>query len=198
MVCGGYDTDRIFVHHDARQRRTTNIICSDSPTSTSSSSSSSPEPFRPVQPWAERNARQMVLATPVPEYQRFSMPAGLSFNLPTGLAQSAYRERIMEAFVKMFVPQGDLRSTNSEGKEIVGMIPQLTATDEALRLTVLALGTVGLSKTTNDPDLARQGRSLYGKALVETKKALQHPIRARSTAILPIPHVSYPAFLPAC
>jgi hypothetical protein len=90
----------------------------------------------------------------------------------------------------MYNPRGNMRSTKNEGKDVVDMMPQLSTSDEALRLAVLALGTVALSKQANDTDLARQGRGMYGKALVETRRALQDPVRSRSTAVLAIPHVS--------
>jgi hypothetical protein len=105
------------------------------------------------------------------------------------MAQSAYREKSVETFIRMFSPYGDMRSANIDGKDMVRMLPELTASDEALRLSVVAIGTMELSNQTNNTDMARQGRGIYGKALVETRKALLDPARARSTAILVIPHV---------
>jgi len=89
----------------------------------------------------------------------------------------------------LYVPQGDLRRIHTEGKNFVDVTPRLTAHDEALRLTVLAIGTVALSRQVNDADLARQGRTIYTKALFETRRALQDPARARSTAVLVIPRI---------
>jgi hypothetical protein len=91
--------------------------------------------------------------------------------------------------MNLYVPQGDLRRSHAEGKVFIDVTPRLTAHDEALRLTVLAIGTVALSRQANDDELARQGRTIYTKALVETRRALQNPIRARSTAVLAIPRV---------
>jgi hypothetical protein len=90
----------------------------------------------------------------------------------------------------MYVPGGDVRNTNVEGKGFVDIVPRLKNKDEALRLTVLAIGTVALGNQTNDTSLTRQGRGIYGKALMETRRALQDPNRARSAAILLIPQVS--------
>ncbi|RYZ17003.1 MAG: hypothetical protein EOP49_51105, partial [Sphingobacteriales bacterium] len=98
-------------------------------------------------------------------------------------------EKSLEAFVSFYIPQTDPSATNWDGKEIVGMVPVLSTRDEALRLAILAIGTVALSKQTNDPSLARHGRNLYGKALVETRRALASPSRSRSTAVLAIPRV---------
>lgn len=109
--------------------------------------------------------------------------------LPPSLAQSAYSEKSLEAFVGMYVPRGDLSNTNAEGKELISMLPRINSQDEALRLAILAIGTLALSEQTSDTYLTRQGRGIYGKALAETRRALQNPNRARSTAILAIPYV---------
>lgn len=69
-------------------------------------------------------------------------------------------------------------------------MPRLNSQDEALRLAILAMGTLALSKQTNDSYLGQQGRNVYGKALAETRRALQDPSRVRSTAMLTIPYVS--------
>jgi hypothetical protein len=110
--------------------------------------------------------------------------------LPLSFSRSAYNERSLEAFMTMYVPGGDIRSTNAEGKGFVDIVPRLTSNDEALRLAVLAIGTVALGNQTNDKSLTRHGRSIYGKALMETRKALQDPYRSRSAAMLLIPQVS--------
>jgi len=89
----------------------------------------------------------------------------------------------------LYVPQGHIRNINAEGRDFVNMTPRLTADDEALRLTVLAIGTVAMAQKTTDADLAREGRKLYTKALVETRRALQNTVRARSTAVLAIPRI---------
>jgi hypothetical protein len=122
--------------------------------------------------------------------QDLNASALLPFVLPLSLTQSAYGEKSLEAFMTMYIPGGDLRSMSAEGKDLVGIIPQLTNSEEALRLAVLAIGTVALGNQTKDAGLTRHGRSVYGKALMETRRALQNPYRARSTAMLTIPHVS--------
>ena len=142
-----------------------------------------------IQPEAVENSMQVVPTRSATGGRRLNTPLPLSLLLPTSLIKSAYGEKSMEAFLNIYVPQGDLRSTNAEGKEFVDMMPRLTVHDEALRLAVLAIGTVALGKQTSDAGLAQHGRNLYGKALVETRRALQSPVRARSTAILAIPRV---------
>lgn len=89
----------------------------------------------------------------------------------------------------MYIPHGDIRSTNTEGKDFVDMLPLLSIRDEALQMAVLAIGTAALGKTTNNEDLIRQGKLLYGKALRETAVAIRNPTRARSEAVFAIPRV---------
>jgi hypothetical protein len=119
-------------------------------------------------------------------------PPTLPFVLPISLSQTAYGEKSIEAFMRMYIPLGDMRSTNAEGRDFVDITSRIRNHDEALRLALLAIGTVALGKQTDDTSLTRHGRNLYGKALFETRRALQNPSRARSTAILAIPHVSSP------
>jgi hypothetical protein len=116
-------------------------------------------------------------------------PTLLDLSDPTSLFLTAYRQKSMEGFMTVYSQKTDMRDTINEGSDVAAMMPQLSNSDEALRLAVLAFGTVALSKQDNDANLARQGRNLYSRALVETRRALQHPVRCRSTAILAIPHV---------
>ena len=116
-------------------------------------------------------------------------PLPLSFTLPASLCRSAYGEKSLEAFISFYLPKINASATNWDGKEIVGMVPALSTQDEALRLAISAIGTVALSKQTNDPDLARHGRILYGRALMETRRAIASASRSRSTAVLAIPRV---------
>jgi hypothetical protein len=132
---------------------------------------------------------QVILSASSWEYNGFGVLPVYPLVLPPSLAQSAYSEKTLEAFVGMYVPRGDLSSTNAEGKELIGMLPRINSQDEALRLAILAIGTLALSKQTNDTYLTRKGRDIYGKALSETRRALQNPSRARSTSILAIPYV---------
>jgi hypothetical protein len=147
---------------------------------------------RSQQPQRTPSETQLIAVGNASRSQSPRLPTLLDLYDPTGLFLSAYRERSMESFMEMYKPRGNMRSTKNEGMDVANMMPQLSNYDEALRLAVLALGTVALSKQTNNTDLAQQGRSMYGKALVETRRALQDPVRARSTPILAIPHVSTP------
>ncbi|KAJ4373270.1 hypothetical protein N0V83_003564 [Neocucurbitaria cava] len=105
------------------------------------------------------------------------------------LNRSAYSERSLEAFLHIYLPGGDFRSTNTEGKDFINMLPILSIRDQALQMAVLAISTTALGKTTNNEDLVKQGRSLYGKALTETAVALRNPTRAKSEAVFAIPRV---------
>jgi hypothetical protein len=154
--------------------------------------------LRPQQPRRTPIDTQMIAIGPASKSQSPRTPhvvntysaALLDLFDPTGLFLSAYRQKSMERFMNAYSPKTDMRSTTNEGKIIVDLMPQLSGSDEALRLAVLAIGTIALSQQNNDVDLARQGRSLYGRALIETRRALQHPVRCMSTAIIAIPHVS--------
>ncbi|KAH7407045.1 hypothetical protein DE146DRAFT_676307 [Phaeosphaeria sp. MPI-PUGE-AT-0046c] len=182
--CGGYDNDRIFIRHDSRPKYVSASASPNHPTTIRSASS------RQMQ-----NAHLNESAGLVPFSTGNGLPATIMpfvFNrIPgvTSLTQSAFREKSMEALMQTMFAATDMRSMSHAGREVVGILPKLSASDEALRLAVLALGTVALSSETNDTALARQGHGIYGKALVETRRALQNPDRARSTAILAIPPI---------
>jgi hypothetical protein len=182
--CAGYNTDRVFVHESGTRRSTKAASTSQALRGTGVGV------FRPQQPQCTTSETQVVAVASATGSPKWRAPLLLDLYDPTGLFLSAYREKSMESFINMYNPRGNMRSTKNEGKNVADMMPRLSTYDEALRLAVLALGTVALSKQANDADLARQGRSMYGKALVETRRALQDPVRARSTAILAIPHVS--------
>ncbi|KAH7066983.1 hypothetical protein BKA63DRAFT_523510 [Paraphoma chrysanthemicola] len=162
--CGGYDADRVFVYLDGGARK-------------------------------RHNSRAATASITLPDLgtdsvgRRASPSLPSSVTLPASLCRSAYGERSLEAFISFYLPQINSAATNWDGKEIVGMVPALSTRDEALRLTLSAIGTVALSKQTQDPDLARHGRKLYGKALMETRRALASPTRSRSTAVLAIPRI---------
>ncbi|KAH8728245.1 hypothetical protein GQ44DRAFT_63715 [Phaeosphaeriaceae sp. PMI808] len=130
---------------------------------------------------------QVVSTMPSREYGIPQMTLPLSVVLPTDLCRAAYGEKSMEAFADLYIPRGG--RINVEGKLLLEMMPRFSVDDEALRLAVLAIGTVALGKQINDTDLTRHGQNLYGKALTETRIALQNPIRARSIAVLVIPRV---------
>lgn len=130
-----------------------------------------------------------VRAVARPGSHSLSQPRPVSVILPAGLTRSAYSEKSVEAFLHMYIPGGDFRSTNVEGKDFVNMLPMLSIRDEALQMAVLAIGTAALGRTTNDEALIRQGRSLYGKALTQTSIALRDPRRAKSEAVFAIPRV---------
>jgi hypothetical protein len=67
-------------------------------------------------------------------------PALLDLFDPTGLFLSAYRQKSMEGFMNAYSPTADMRSTTTEGRIVVDVMPQLSDSDEALRLAVQALG----------------------------------------------------------
>jgi hypothetical protein len=183
--CSGYDTDRVFVYHNAGKKLPAD------PTLVAARSGPPPgvEASSAVQPqWLDESMQVACVKSGIRQDPNASTL--IPFVLPLSFTQSAYGEKSLEAFMTMYVPGGNLRSTNAEGKDLLGIMPQLSNSDEALRLAVLAIGTVALGNQTKDDSLTRQGRGLYGKALMETRRALLNPYRARSTAILTIPHVS--------
>jgi hypothetical protein len=187
IQCGGYDNDRIFVHHDSRPK---NAYATASPIPPTAIGNTSSRRLHDARPNDVETNNQLASLRSINGLQALDAP--FIFNhMPqsTSFAQSAYREKSVEAFMGMFAPATDMRSMSHAGREVVEILPRLSASDEALRLAILALGTVALGSQTNDTELARQGRSTYGKALVETRRALQDPNRARSTAILAIPPV---------
>lgn len=119
--------------------------------------------------------------------QRQSHPG--SVILPKSLTRSAYSEKSIEAFLHLYVPRGDFRATNNEGKEFIDILPMLSIRDEALQMAVLAIGTAALGKATGDIAVSQQGRTFYGKALKETAVALRNPTRAKSEAVFAVPRV---------
>jgi hypothetical protein len=110
-----------------------------------------------------------------------------SIILPASLSRSAYSEKSFEAFINMYAPQEHYRNTTMESKDFVEIISVLN--DDALRIAMLALGTMALGKQTGDTNITRQGRGLYSEALIATRRALEDPSRSRSTAVLAIPRV---------
>jgi hypothetical protein len=186
-LCGGYDTDRVFVYHNAGNKPL--VGCKPHIKHSTQSPDVEVASFTQVQ--AFRDYIQVVPDGFIQSQSPYSPPT-LPFVLPISLAQTAYGEKSIEAFMRMYIPLGDMRSTNAEGRDFVDITSRLRNHDEALRLALLAIGTVALGKQTDDTNLTRHGRNLYGKALFETRRALQNPSRARTTAILAIPHVSTP------
>ncbi|KAF2827947.1 hypothetical protein CC86DRAFT_202216 [Ophiobolus disseminans] len=173
IKCGGYDADRVFVYHDGAKRRT-------------GASHTQEEVIQLVQPQPVDSSMQ-IIATRFGRANSAPLPWALV--LPPSLVKSAYGERTMEAFMNLYVPQGNMRSRNAEGRDFVNVLPRLSADDEALRLTVLAIGTVAMSKKTGDANLALEGRKLYCRAIVETQRALNNTTRSKSTPVLAIPRI---------
>jgi hypothetical protein len=103
--------------------------------------------------------------------------------------RSAYSDKTIEAFVRMYVPQGNAAATKSANREFMDMLPLLSIRDEALQLAILAIGSAALGRSTGDQELSRRGRAFYGKALTETSMALRNPARAKSEALLVVPRV---------
>jgi hypothetical protein len=116
-------------------------------------------------------------------------PLPNSVALPDSLVRSAYSEKTVEAFLKMFNPKGVLRIQGTDAGEFVNILPLLSIRDEALQTAVLAVGITQIGTTTGDEVLTRQGRILYGKALKETAVALRNPTRANSESLLVVPRV---------
>ncbi|KAF2845208.1 hypothetical protein T440DRAFT_472794 [Plenodomus tracheiphilus IPT5] len=162
IVCGGYDSDRIFIYQANERHKK-----------------------------AAPPARETRL-TPIKTAANANMgaarqPRPISIVLPETLRRSAYSEKTLEAFISMYIPRGEYRASNADSQGFVDVLPILVIRDKALQMAVLAIGTAALGRTTEDPNLNRQGRTLYGQALTETAVALRDPTRANSEAMLLVP-----------
>ncbi|KAF1844307.1 uncharacterized protein K460DRAFT_357916 [Cucurbitaria berberidis CBS 394.84] len=179
LTCGGYDLDRMFIYHSAESDRRG---ISTAALERDQDSSAPPFPSCDLQVAPVRSVYKIGCRS-------LNQSRPISVVLSPALARSAYSEKSIEAFLRLYIPTSDSRCTNDEDKHFVGMLPLLNIRDEALQLAVLAIGTAALGRSTNDGDLTRQGRSLYGKALKETAVALRNPTRATSDAVFAIPRV---------
>ncbi|OAG01937.1 uncharacterized protein CC84DRAFT_1152037 [Paraphaeosphaeria sporulosa] len=164
ITCGGYDLDRMFVHAAA--------------------------PSYPalVATAPHRTGRMQLGPVNMHAYN----PVQLGTSLPHGLANSAYREKTLEMFFSMYLPQGDHnhRDLLIRPNNVIDLLSSTYASDEALKLAALALGTSMLGRTRGEQEWVRQGRRLYGQALRETRKALIDQQRANSDAMLLVPRVA--------
>lgn len=162
IVCGGYDTDRIFIYQANEKRKKV-----------------APPPVE---------ARMVPVKTASDANMRTSrQPRPISVVLPDALRRSAYTEKTLDAFISMYIPRGQYRASNADSQGFVDVLPILIIRDKALQKAVLAVGTAALGRTTDDETLNRQARALYGNALTETALALRDPIRANSEAMLLVP-----------
>ncbi|KAI2480279.1 hypothetical protein Ptr902_08460 [Pyrenophora tritici-repentis] len=109
--------------------------------------------------------------------------------LPDSLARSAYQEKTMATFLRIYNPQGVVRATNADAREFVSMLPLLSSRNQALQMAALAVGITQLGVTTDNEALTHQGRTLYGRALRETAVALRNPTRVASESMLVVPRV---------
>lgn len=76
-----------------------------------------------------------------------------SITLPDDLTRSAYREKSVEAFFNMYIPDGGAHGSTAEilrTNSFVSVLPLLYVRDEALRLALLAVGTAAMGKVTGD------------------------------------------------
>jgi hypothetical protein len=112
-----------------------------------------------------------------------------SILLPETFVRSAYTEKMLSAFIEMYVPHGGLEAADAEGREFVSILSLLTVRDQALQLAVQAIGTAALGYSTPDEALSQQGTALYGKALSATAAALRNSSRVKSEAALMVPRV---------
>jgi hypothetical protein len=104
--------------------------------------------LRPQQPQKTPSETQLITIGPASKSRNTRThyvvnmrdPALLDLFDPTGLFLSAYRQKSMEGFMNAYSPTADMRSTTNEGKIVVDVMPQLSDSDEALRLAVQALG----------------------------------------------------------
>jgi hypothetical protein len=177
MICGGYESDRIFIYQSGGSNR------SPPKTGRNATTKGSPEP--PL-----RHDMQIVQAKAASNLGTWdARPPTFSVTLPVSLVRSAYSEKTVATFLSMYNPKGSIRVDNTDAREFVGLLPMLSVRDEALQTAVLAIGITQLGTTMGNQDLTRQGRTLYGKALKETALALRNPARASSESLLVVPRV---------
>ncbi|CCT61151.1 hypothetical protein [Plenodomus lingam JN3] len=162
IVCGGYDSDRIFIYQANEKRK------KDTP------------PARETRLVPVKNA-------PHANISASRQPRPFSVVLPEALQRSAYTEKVLDAFISMYIPHGEYRASNADSQGFVDVLPLMIIRDRALQMAVLAIGTAALGRTTEDPNLNCQASTLYGKALTETAVALRDPIRANSEAMMLVP-----------
>ncbi|KAI8932761.1 hypothetical protein NX059_010251 [Plenodomus lindquistii] len=162
IVCGGYDTDRIFIYQANEKRKKL------------------PPPIKETRLVPIKN-------TTNPNTSASRQPRPISIELPDALRRSAYSEKTLDAFISMYIPHGQYRASNADSQGFVDVLPILIIRDKALQMAVLAIGTAALGRTTEDPNLNHQARDLYGKALTETAVALRDPNRAKGEAMMLVP-----------
>jgi hypothetical protein len=177
MICGGYDSDRIFIYQNGGSNR--------SPPKTARNATTKGSLEQPL-----RRDMQMTQVKAVSNPRTWDVrPPPFSVTLPESLARSAYSEKTIATFLSMYNPKGSIRVDNTDAREFVSLLPTLSVRDEALQMAVLAIGITQLGTTMGNQDLTRQGRTLYGKALKETALALRNPARASSESLLVVPRV---------
>jgi len=162
IICGGYDSDRIFIYQANEKRK------------------KAAPPMGKTRMVPIKTASSDDMRTP-------RKPRPISVVLPDALRRSAYTEKTLDAFISMYIPRGQYRASNTDSQGFVDVLPLLIIRDKALQMAVLAIGTSALGRTTDDEILNLQARSLYGRALTETAVALRDPTRAHSKAMLLVP-----------
>lgn len=174
-MCSGYDTNRIFIYEGGPPKGSHgHPSIQQQPADLSVTKWNTMRTF-PGRPRIQHDSLQVVI------------PGSAAIN--SNLCLSAYNEKSIDTLLSMYVPCGNVQATTLEGREFVKRFPPLNVQDEALRFATLAIGTVALGRQNNDASLVQQGRKLYSKALIETRKALHNPKRAKSMAVLTIPQI---------
>jgi hypothetical protein len=95
----------------------------------------------------------------------------------------------MEAVLDIFLSTSIAKAGASFVSEYASLIPRLGLREDALRLTVLAIGLVVLGEGQTSREIVHQGRAFYGQALRELAVALKDSNRQRSEALLIVPQL---------
>jgi hypothetical protein len=95
----------------------------------------------------------------------------------------------MEAVLNIFLSTRIEKAGAGIVREYASLLPRLGLREDALRLTVLAIGSIVLGEGQNNIGMVHQGREFYGQALRELAMALKDPSRQRSDALLLVPQL---------
>jgi hypothetical protein len=105
------------------------------------------------------------------------------------LTRSAFGEKSTEAVLDIFLSTRIAKAGASFVSEYASLIPRLGLREDALRLTVLAIGLIVLGEGKKNRGMVHQGREFYGQALRELAMALKDTSRQRSDALLIVPQL---------
>ncbi|KAF2725785.1 hypothetical protein K431DRAFT_208076, partial [Polychaeton citri CBS 116435] len=115
-----------------------------------------------------------------------SPPSLLPPHLRRSLERSAVESQTSEIFWAAYLPRNDGLLRVDGIKTVIWdeTLQGLAETDATVKLALQSVAFTALGRSMEDEAMLRQGSQLYGRALVETNRALQQPDRAQSDAML--------------